>query len=148
MKFYFNKWVALLDITFSIKFYIAFLEQTKSLDIYAFPRWNKRHLDTFPFWKKHCMGVWEGFQALKWIIEKKMCCGPISLFLFGHRNVPCILTASEQSLPCKQTGIYRSGLRNAQAHRPTDHLCEGNVREYSILAKIYWTGPSLPVGSH
>lgn len=63
-----------------------------------------------------------------------MCCGPISPFLFGHRNVPCILAASEQSLPCKQTGIYSPGLREMHRHTPTDDLCERSLGEYSISA--------------
>lgn len=55
-----------------------------------------------------------------------MCCGPVSLLLFGHRNVPCILPASEQSLPFKQTGIYRPGLRELHRHTHLEIIC---VRE-------------------
>lgn len=86
------------------------------------------------------------FSSLKVNNGTKMCCGPLSLFLFGHRNVPCILPASEQSRPCKQTGIYRPGLREMHRHTPTEHPCERNVREYSILAPwLKTTGQGLPL---
>jgi len=76
----------------------------------------------------------ERFSSHKVNNGTNMCCGPVSPFLFGHRYVPCILTPSEQSLPCKQTGIYRPGLRKMHRHAPTDHLCERNLRKYSISA--------------
>lgn len=55
----------------------------------------------------------------------------------------CILTASEQSLPCKQTGIYRLGLREMHRHMPTGHPGERNLGEYpSPITEKYWTSPS------
>lgn len=64
----------------------------------------------------HGEGVWEGFQTLKWIKEQKMRCGSVSPFLFGYRNVPFVLTAGDQSLPCKHRNLQAWVEINAQAH--------------------------------